>query len=151
MHQSKIIALTALSAILVTVAIVYLTPLKWINLVEPTINDVAPSDFYAEYVKNPDGYIFLDVRSESAYERLHAEGSISMPLHTLYNERVNLPKKGKKIILICSGGVASGVAYHYLQHHGFFNIYRIEGGIEEWVISDLPTDGSSLQIPEVSS
>lgn len=147
MHQTKIIALTAFSAVIITVALIYLTPLKWVNFVEPTIRDIAPTEFYEEYAKNPDDFIFLDVRSLSAYERLHAEGSISMPLHTLYNERVYLPKRGKKIVLICSGGVASGVGYHYLQHHGFFNIYRIEGGIEEWALDNLPTEGTSLSIP----
>lgn len=128
-----------LTAIVVAL-IIYLTPLKHLNLIEPRIEDVEPKAFYDEYVKNPDRYIFLDVRSGEAYDRLHAAGSQNQPLHTLYNERHVLPKKGKEIILICSGGVASGVAYSYLEHFGFFNLRRIAGGIENWSAQGLPTE-----------
>lgn len=129
------IGLTALVVILA----IYLTPLKHLNLIEPKIEDVDPKEFSAEYQKNPEQYIFLDVRSGEAYDRLHAVGSKNQPLHTLYNERHVLPKKGKEIILICSGGVASGVAYSYLEHFGFFNIKRVAGGIENWSAQGLPT------------
>lgn len=47
-------------------------------------------------------------------------------------------------MLICSGGRASGVAYSYLQHFGFSNIARIEGGIEQWALNELPTEGISV-------
>lgn len=133
-----------LATILITVLAIYLTPLKWLNLIEPTIKDIDPTTFYADFKNNKDNYIFIDVRSEDAYSKVHAAGSINMPLHTLYDERRNLPKSGKEIVLICSGGRASGVAYSYLQHYGFFNIERVKGGIENWIAEGLPTE-SSLQ------
>ncbi len=135
-------------AVITTAALIYFTPLKHIALVEPTIFDIDPRAFQEKFAANPDGYIFIDVRPESAYGKLHAKGSINMPLHTLYDERHTLPKYGKKIVLICSGGRASGVGYSYLEHYGFKNIARIEGGIENWVIENLPTEGSALVIPE---
>lgn len=133
-----------LIAILATAAVIYLTPLKWITVVEPTVRDIAPLSFHADYKENPSEYLFIDVRPTTAYDALHAEGSVSMPLHTLYDLHPSLPKSGKKIVLICSGGQASGVAYSYLQHHGFFNIVRIEGGIEHWVESGLPVEGAKI-------
>lgn len=133
--------LSIVAAVLVTVVAIYFTPLKWIPILEPTINDVSAAAFYEEYRANPEKYVFIDVRPESAYANLHALGSLSMPLHTLYDARHVLPKRGKEIVLICSGGRASGVGYSYLQHFGFFNIRRIEGGIENWVLEGLPTEG----------
>ena len=111
--------------VIFTLSVVYLTPLKNSAIIEPTIHDVDPSAFVAEYKNNTNGYIFIDVRDVNSYNNLRAKGSISMPLHTLYDQRKNLPKTGKKIVLICSGGRASGVGYMYLQHYGYFNIARI--------------------------
>lgn len=126
--------------------LIYFTPLKYGQLVGPKIVDVKAEDFYQEYVNNKDKYIFMDVRGPEAYNSLHAEGSYNQPLHTLYNEHKNLPRnKDKKIILICSGGVASGVAYSYLEHYGFRNIYRIDGGIESWVAEGLPVKSTIFQ------
>ncbi len=135
-------------AVVATAALIYLTPLKHIALIEPTIFDIDPQAFQAKFAAQPDKYVFIDVRPDSAYAKLHAKGSISMPLHTLYDERHTLPAYGKEIVLICSGGRASGVGYSYLQHYGFRNIARIEGGIENWVIENLPTEGSAIIIPE---
>lgn len=124
---------------ILTAAIIYLTPLKHIAIIEPTIDDITPEEFYTLYEANPDKYIFLDVRGATAYNRLHADGSKNQPLHTLYSERAFLPKNtDQEIILICSGGVASGVGFSYLEHYGFFNVKRIAGGIEAWEAADLP-------------
>lgn len=137
-------AVTAILTIFVTVMAVYLTPLKHLNLIEPTINDIDPTSFRDAYAKNPDDYIFIDVRPESAFSKLHAVGSTNIPLHLLYDERRVLPKSGKTIVLICSGGRASGVGYSYLEHYGFLNVRRIEGGIENWQLQGLPVEGTAV-------
>lgn len=131
------------ATVLLTATIIYLTPLKWVTVVTPTINDIDPKAFQSDFVQNSDKYIFIDVRSQAEYNKSHAVGSINMPLHTLYDQRRVLPKNGKKIILICGGGRASGVAYSYLQHYGFFNIKRISGGMIDWVAEGLPTASST--------
>jgi len=131
--------------VFVTASVIYLTPLKWINVIEPTIKDIDPQEFYVQYQKDPDHFIFLDVRSETSYNKVHAKGSLNVPLHTLYDVRHVLPKSGKEIVLICSLGRASGVAYSYLQHYGFFNIERIAGGIEQWIAVGLPTEGTDIK------
>lgn len=143
MYPLKTLLLMSLAGALFVAGAIYLTPLKWVPVLEPTINDIDPKAFYDEYVQNPDKYIFIDVRPESVYSVSHAKGSLSMPLHTLYDMRHTLPKRGKEIVLICSGGRASGVGYSYLEHFGFFNISRIEGGIEKWITEGLPTEGSA--------
>lgn len=136
-------ALPYVATVLITVLAIYLTPLKWLNLIEPTIKDIEPTTFYNDYKNNKDKYVFIDVRSESAYNKVHAVGSINIPLHMMYDARHVLPKTGKEIVLICSEGRASGVAYSYLQHYGFFNIERVAGGIENWMAEGLPVEGSA--------
>lgn len=116
----------------------YLTPLKDLNLVEPTIEDTDPKEFFEKFSLNPDDYIFIDVRPPAEYRAFHAKGSVNMPIHTLYNQKDNLPKSGKTIVLICTGGALSGVAYHYLEHHGFLNLKRIESGVRGWEAAGLP-------------
>ncbi len=138
MKKHKLLLLPIILTFIVTASAIYLTPLKNIAIIEPTVKDIAPKEFYDKYIQNKEKYIFIDVRPTSAYGKLHAEGSINIQLHELYNERKNLPKHGKEIVLICSGGLASGVAYSYLQHYGFFNIVRIGGGIENWQLNNLP-------------
>jgi len=131
-------ALPYLGVILVTVLVIYLTPLKNLSIVEPKPRDIDPKVFYDKFVQNRDHYIFIDVRQPDAYAKLHAEGSINIPLQNMYDERHNLPKKGKEIVLICSLGKSSGIAFGYLEHYGFLNLWRIAGGIENWVSEGLP-------------
>lgn len=146
MTKLKVYILPVLVGIVIGTSAVYLTPLKYGQLIEPKIEDIKAEEFYKEYVNDKDKYIFLDVRGLDAYNNLHAEGSLNQPLHTLYNERKNLPRNSdQEIILICSGGVASGVAYSYLEHYGFRNIKRIDGGIESWVTANLPVKSTVFQ------
>lgn len=133
-----------LGVALVTVLLIYLTPLKNLNLVEPTIKDVDPKEFYTDFTANPDKYMFIDVRSDTSYNKLHAVGSMNIELHAMYDAKYVLPKKGKTIALICSEGRASGVAYGYLEHYGFLNLVRIKGGIENWQAQGLPIEGTSV-------
>ncbi len=131
----------------VVLGLVYTVPaIRYTPLVEPTIKDIDAAMLEEELLERPDEYIFLDVRSADAYKKLHAVGSKSQPLHTLYNERLLLPRNepGKTIVLICSGGIASGVGYSYLEHYGFRNIIRVEGGIEAWQAKGLPVEGTDV-------
>lgn len=145
---SKIaLVLSYVLVLVVGIAFFYLVPaIRYASIVEPQVKDIESEAFYVEYKEQPENYVFLDVRNTEAYERLHAVGSKLQPLHTLYTERYNLPKNDpdKKIVLICSGGIASGVAYSYLEHYGFRNIVRIKGGIENWQAAGLPVEGSSV-------
>lgn len=128
-------------------SVIYLTPLKWMNVVEPTMHDVDPVAFWADYQKNPDKYLFLDVRSKREYDNAHAKGSISEPIANLFDDHSFLPKKDKQIVLICSTGRLAGVAYGYLEREGFQNLLRIEGGLNHWASEGLPVEGNAALIP----
>lgn len=133
------VLLTLIAAFVIGMAAVYLTPLKYSQLIEPTIHDVDAREIYEDMKTNPEKYDFIDVRGAADYDNLHAAGSRHIPLYRMYFERETLPKSGKTLVFICSGGVASGVAYMYLEHYGFKNMVRVDGGIENWQGFGLPT------------
>ncbi len=128
--------------------VIYLTPLKWVTLVQPKIKDIEPTQFWADYQKNPSKYLLLDVRDVTTYNNAHAKGAMSEPIANLLNDNTVLPKSGKKIVLICSSGRLAGVAYGYLEHQGFFNLLRIEGGLNAWKAAGLPVEGNAALIPK---
>jgi len=133
-------------AILVFVAgmsLMYFTPLKYNQLIEPKINDIDSRAIAPLIAAHPEDYDFIDVRGVADYDNLHAVGSRNIPLYKMYFERLVLPKKDKEIVLICSKGTASGVAYMYLEHFGFRNVVRIDGGIENWQAFGLPTESNA--------
>ncbi|MDP3947372.1 MAG: rhodanese-like domain-containing protein [bacterium] len=136
---AKASALSAFLGVLGAGLVIYLTPLKNLNLVAPSIKDADVEAFYKEYGANQENFLFLDVRNPIEYYAEHAEGSLNVPINVLYTEQKTLPKSGKTIVLICTGGALSGVAYHYLEHQGFLNLRRIGGGMNEWKAAGLPT------------
>ncbi len=147
MYSGKTLALVAVAVSIVAVLTIYLTPLKWVNLIEPRINDIDAKVFHEDFLRNPDKYVFIDVRSESVYRAAHAKGSINQPIGTLYDGHKLLPRSGKTIVLICSSGRLAGVAYGYLEHQGFQNLARIEGGVQAWVLQGLPLEGLNISAP----
>ena len=127
--------------------------LKYSEYISPTIKEIQPKELYAVLKNDNKKAIFIDVRSEYEYSQAHAEGSINLPLHYMYddthglkNEKgIDLPKNtDQEIYLICTGGRLAGVAYSYLEHYGYRNIKRVEGGINNWNTQGLPVITKSL-------
>lgn len=129
MNMQKIVSIV--SAIIITVLVIYLSPLKHLNLIDPNPNDVDPKEFWDAYQKNPDGYLFLDVRSQQVYDISHAKGAQSQPIASMFDLRHDFPMSGKQIVLICTSGRLAGVAYGFLQNWGHLNLIRIEGGLQK--------------------
>lgn len=139
------VALGIVGIVVVTALAIYLTPLRHYNLISPAMDTMEPKDFYAEYLENPDEYIFVDVRSSSIYQTAHAKGSINIPIENLYDEHYTLPKTGKKIALICTSGRLAAIAYGYLENWGFRNLIHVQGGLQNWAYEDLPLEGNNIE------
>lgn len=137
-----IVLITLLSAVL----LIYLTPLKHFNLIDPNPHDIPPVEFWNDMQAHPEEYYFIDVRDQSAYETAHARGAISQPIGTLFDLRKSLPKD-KTIAIICTSGRLAGVAYGFLEHWGYTNMVRLEGGMQKWSLEGLPLDGRDILAP----
>ena len=78
--------------------------------------------------------IVIDMRNHYEYEVGHFVNAIEIPSDTF---REQLPmaaemmkeKKDKKIIMYCTGGIRCEKASAYMLHHGFKNVFHLEGGI----------------------
>ncbi len=79
-----------------------------------------------------EGYIILDVRSQSEYDEGHIPGAILIP-NTEIEERAeeNLPDKDQLILVYCRSGRRSKMAAEILAELGYTNI-REFGGIIDW-------------------
>ena len=148
MNQRTMLIISVVVAVVATALAIYLTPLRHFTLISPTMHEIDPSDFYADYSKNPDDYVFIDVRSPTIYASAHAKGSINIPIENLFDEHYRLPKYGKKIALICTTGRLAGVAYGYLENWGFQNLMHIEGGVANWSTEGLPIEGKNVGLPK---
>lgn len=152
-HSTSIIVAALLAFVIGISLSVYLRPIKYTEFIQPGIVDIDPTVAYENIRSNPDGVIFIDVRSEYEYSQAHASSSINLPIHYMYddthglqNEKgIPLPRNTEQeIYLICTGGRLAGVAYSYLEHYGYRNIKRIKGGIKNWNMEGLPVVTKSL-------
>jgi len=130
-----------------TALAIYLSPLRHLVFISPTMHEVDPKEFYSDFRVHPDNYIFVDVRSPNIYHAAHAEGAINIPIENLFDEHYTLPKHGKKIALICTTGRLAAIAYGYLEDWGFQNLIHIEGGLENWTAEGLPVAGANVYQP----
>jgi len=78
--------------------------------------------------------IVIDMRNHYEYEVGHFVNALEVPSDTF---REQLPmavqmmedKKDKNIIMYCTGGIRCEKASAYMLHHGFNNVFHLEGGI----------------------
>jgi UPF0176 protein len=95
------------------------------------------ADAYNALVAKP-GTVVIDMRNHYEFEVGHFKNAIEIPSDTF---REQLPMavdmmKGKEetdIIMYCTGGIRCEKASAYMLHHGFKNVYHVEGGIINYV------------------
>jgi len=87
-------------------------------------------------IDDPDS-VFVDMRNSYEYEVGHFDGAVEVPSITFREQlpmtlEVLQDQKDKNIVLYCTGGIRCEKATAYLKHHGFDNVYHVEGGIIEY-------------------
>jgi UPF0176 protein len=81
--------------------------------------------------------IVVDMRNHYEYEIGHFENAIEIPSDTFKQQlpmaaEMLSDKKDKNIVMYCTGGIRCEKASAYMLHHGFENVFHIEGGIIEY-------------------
>jgi len=150
MSKTTSVIISIVATAIVTVMVVYLTPLKHLNIVSPSMVEISPVAFNKAFNENPEKFMFVDVRSPSEYAAAHPKGSINIPIANLAEAsvRAELPKEGKQIVLTCTDGRLAAVAYGYLQSWGYLNLMHLTGGLQQWSLDGLPVEGTN--VPKVS-
>jgi NADPH-dependent 2,4-dienoyl-CoA reductase/sulfur reductase-like enzyme/rhodanese-related sulfurtransferase len=80
------------------------------------LRQIQPEDF----IKNPTGFLLLDVRSPFEYEQGHIPSSLHIP-HTRIREHIDEIRKtaqGKTTLVICESGKRAYLAHRILQQNG---------------------------------
>ena len=78
--------------------------------------------------------IVIDMRNHYEYEVGHFENAVEIPSDTFREQlpmAVDMMKgnEEKNIIMYCTGGIRCEKASAYMLHHGFKNVFHLEGGI----------------------
>lgn len=108
---------------------------------DPTFNPSKTGQYLkaAQYnqLSEKEDTIIVDMRNHYEYEVGHFQRAIEIPSDTF---RDQLPmavdmlkdKKDANIIMYCTGGIRCEKASAYMLHHGFKNVFHVEGGIIEY-------------------
>lgn len=92
---------------------------------------------FNELLEDPDT-IVVDFRNHYESEIGHFEGAITPDVDTfreslpIINEKLQEHKENKKLLMYCTGGIRCEKASAYFKHHGFKNVFQLEGGIIEY-------------------
>ena len=82
--------------------------------------------------------IVVDFRNHYESEIGHFVGAITPDVDTfreslpIINEQLQEHKEDKNLLMYCTGGIRCEKASAYFKHHGFKNVYQLEGGIIEY-------------------
>lgn len=91
---------------------------------------------FNELTEDPDTVI-IDMRNHYEFEVGHFDNALEVPSDTFREQlpmAVEMMKdnKDKNIIMYCTGGIRCEKASAYMLHHGFSNVFHLEGGIIEY-------------------
>ncbi len=85
--------------------------------------------------------LFLDVRSDDAWEAGHARGARHLERGEVEVEIEELaPDLDQPIICYCGGGSRSALVTESLQKMGYRHVRSMAGGFRGWQAAGLPTD-----------
>jgi len=92
---------------------------------------------YNDLVESNPDVVVIDMRNAYEFEVGHFEGAQKIDVDTF---REQLPvaveqfqdAKEKPVVMYCTGGIRCEKASAYFKHHGFKEVYHLEGGIIEY-------------------
>jgi rhodanese-related sulfurtransferase len=90
-----------------------------------------------------DDFTLLIALGELAYQAKHIPGSIYSTTPGALLERLD---ENEDIVVYCSNPtcIASIAVYKFLENHGYRNIRRYAGGLEDWEAAGLPLEGEMI-------
>jgi adenylyltransferase/sulfurtransferase len=82
-------------------------------------------------IKTKAFFFLLDVRQPEEFAQGHIDGAVLMPLGTLPDNYLKIPK-GVKLVVYCRSGHRSGQAVTFLREHGYDKAVSLSGGYTAW-------------------
>ena len=111
------------------------------------INNIDPATL-KEWLDNKEA-VLIDVREVVEYKTCSIPHSRHLPLSQVSIDKAHLPEhKDKKLVFHCKSGKRSMMACDKIMKEGIdFDIWNLEGGIDNWINANLPTISSKNILP----
>ncbi len=81
----------------------------------------------------------MDVRTRWEFESYHISGADHVPVDQIRRDPRMAIQSGN-VIFVCESGGRSAFAASMASALGFSDVYNLEGGMQAWMASGLPTD-----------
>lgn len=96
-----------------------------------------------EMMDGGESFVLINVLDPEDFENEHICGSINLPVSTIARDAVNLLNKDDTLVVHCSNAActANAIAADKLDSIGFSDIWRYEGGIEDWKAAGYCLEG----------
>lgn len=145
-------ALTAIAMLIGAAALLPLI-LYWLVLGRvPNADPFVASDLLRS---DEDAIALVDVREPEEFDASHLEGAVNWPLSQIVSSSslAEMPAQlaGKRLLLICNGGVSSAEAGRRLQSLGLPNVRSVAGGLQSWIAAAERPDYPAVATLRLSS
>jgi rhodanese-related sulfurtransferase len=88
----------------------------------------------------PTGVLILDVRTQEEFSSGHVPGAVNIPHDELASRLADLESDtDRPVVVYCRSGRRAGFASSVLVDAGYTNIFHLEGDMNGWQASGLPT------------
>ena len=89
---------------------------------------------------NAEQGVFVDLRDAAIYKQGHIVEALNIPAAKVGDRMAELEKfRDRPIVLVCKMGQSAGAAGKQLRAARFEKVYKMRGGMMEWVNLQLPT------------
>lgn len=90
----------------------------------------------AKELLNNSNAILVDIRDEVSYNESHDERAINLLQPTL-PQFLKETSREIPVLVMCYHGNSSQMVAEFLFQQGFADVYSIDGGYEEWSLSNM--------------
>ena len=100
-----------------------------------------------EFLTNPpEGALILDVRTQAEFDAGHVPGAMNISHDELATRLDELDSaKDRAVVVYCRSGKRAGLASSVLLEAGYVNVLHLEGDMNAWNASGLPTETSGAE------
>ncbi len=109
----------------------------------PNVQELSQKEFLTN---PPEGALILDVRTQAEFDAGHVPGAINISHDELATRLDELDSaKDRAVVVYCRSGKRAGLASSVLLEAGYVNVLHLEGDMNAWNASGLPTETSSAK------
>ncbi|MGA7860834.1 MAG: rhodanese-like domain-containing protein [Thermoplasmata archaeon] len=95
------------------------------------VESITTDDLATLLKRDPESIVLLDVREDNERAVASIEPSRHIPMNSVPDRLVELPRD-RRIIVFCHHGGRSYAVAGYLETEGFTDVTNLTGGIDEW-------------------